>query len=129
MCGGSGDGDFDCQPSGAHVCQEVTGADLGPQQCDYSRFLMCKGPLPREVEPITIEDAQIIWENVLKKAVEDYKCGGNTKRTRKNYEDAKRWMWSDSEDFPSFLFVCSYFGIEPQIIRQKLLQYVENLQE
>jgi hypothetical protein len=63
--------------------------------------------------------------HVLHKAVEDFKNGsaGKTTRARKAYQEAKRWIWSSNEDFPSFLFLCEHLELDSRGIRKELRGY------
>lgn len=78
-----------------------------------------------EYPPLTEEDARILWANVLLKAVEDFKNGQKTKTQegRRVYKNAKSWIWSDNEEFPSFLFLCDHLGIGARQIRRALRGY------
>jgi len=63
-------------------------------------------PLPdHPLDEISPDEARLLWMHVLRKAVEDYKYGNKarSKEAQKAYRDARRWLWSDRPDFPSFV--------------------------
>lgn len=78
-----------------------------------------------EEPPLTEEDARVIWIHVLYKAVEDFKngSGGQSSQAKKAYQEAKKWIWSGNEEFPSFLFLCEHLELNSRGIRKELRGY------
>lgn len=79
----------------------------------------------RIIEDLTIEDAKTIWLHVIRKAVEDFKNGAKA-RTQEGHTahvDAEHWLWSDEEEFPSFLFLCEVLDLDFRRIRRELSGY------
>jgi hypothetical protein len=79
----------------------------------------------REIDPLTPDDARILWMHVLRKAVEDFKHGRTARReeSRLAYRDAERWIWSDGEEFPSFVSICEILDLSPDRVRRALRGY------
>lgn len=77
----------------------------------------------REIAPLTAEDARIVWTHVLTKAVEDFKNGrkAQSEKSLRAYRDAERWIWSDDEEFPSFISICEVLELNPNRVRRALL--------
>ena len=76
-------------------------------------------------DDVSYEDARLLWVHVMRKAVEDFKSGSKSRgaESKKAYEDAKRWIWSDSEEFPSFIFLCEILELNARQIRREMSGY------
>lgn len=94
---------------------------------------MKEPPILRVVEPLTEEDVKTIWLNVLFKAVEDFTNGtrGSSHKSYEAYQEAREWIWSGDEEFPSFLYLCEYLELDSRRIRRKLsaIQLPERAEE
>jgi len=76
-------------------------------------------------ELISYNDARILWAHVMHKAIEDFKFGKRAKGAESlgAYRDARGWIWSDDEEFPSFLFLCEVLELDAGRIRRKLSEH------
>lgn len=79
----------------------------------------------REIEPISFDDAKRLWVEVVHKAVDDFRYGvrGTGERSHQAYVDAAKWIWSENEEFPSFLFLCDVLELDARQIRKVLHGY------
>jgi hypothetical protein len=79
----------------------------------------------RFIEPIYPDDAKIIWLNVIRKAIDDFKYGVTAKGVdaKRAHIDARVWIWSEEDEFPSFVFLCKIFDLNIKAIRQELHGY------
>ena len=74
----------------------------------------------RYVDHVSGEDAKVLWLNVIKRAVADFKAGPRANKSL--YEDAKAWLFVDDEEFPSFVTVCDHLDVDVDFLRKRLLR-------
>lgn len=70
---------------------------------------------------------KFLWAAVLRQTAHDYLVGRETTGTtyRDQYkrtlgEQARAWIYSDNEEFPSFVSVCHYLHLGAEFIRRKI---------
>ncbi len=76
--------------------------------------------IERHVDPVSGDEAKVLWTNVIKRAVADFRAG--PKSSKALYEDAKSWLFSDDEEFPSFVTVCDHLDMDVDFLRKRLLE-------
>ena len=64
---------------------------------------------------------------MVERAILDIRLGPNVRseELREAYRDAKQWIFSDDQEFPSFLAICGYIDLDPDAVREKVMEREE----
>ena len=74
-----------------------------------------------ELLELSDDDARKIWCAVVQKAVEDYRRGPKSRGDfLKQYQEAREWLLSKDEEFPSFRRLCAELGMDPDLVLERL---------
>lgn len=78
-----------------------------------------------------MSEARELWARVIEEAIRDYVYGPPEEDVdlwRAEQRDAaEEWLFSDSEEPGSFLWVCEYFVDDPEYVRQQVREAREAL--
>lgn len=98
-----------------------------PYQSDditFDQFILGAGLEDIEVKRVMAgrEGEQQLWADVMLLAVKDAVNPGKTVNRRRERDQAREWLLGNSADFQQ---VCEFAGINPEAMREKLLELLD----
>ena len=65
-------------------------------------------------------DVRRLWCSVIQRAVDDCMLGATSTKveTLQLRKEAQEWLFSENEEFPSFMFLCDHLNLNPRLIRE-----------
>jgi hypothetical protein len=94
----------------ARMDRDFTGVTFAPDGMTLDQWCATRGPeLPGSGE-------RHLWATVLEDAARSFLTLGHSAEAR----EASRWIHSSANGFPSFIWMCSLFDLDPDVVRSTL---------